>query len=253
MLQKQALDVFPFVKQVDNVDSLGAFEGIIFSNELFDAFPVHVIEKQNDRLYEVYIALNETEQLTEVFIPLQNPQIEEYLKKHKLVLQNGQRFEVPVFMSGYIAKLGKCLKQGLLVTVDYGYTNKDWMKPAHREGSLRGYYKHTLVSDPLKHPGEMDLTTHIHWDEIVLEGRKHGFDLIWHTRQTEFLLAAGILHDLVEHADPNPFSEQNKQNRAVRSMILSGGMSSFFDVMIQQKGLDAFSIESYLDTTVVKR
>ncbi|MBO9129643.1 SAM-dependent methyltransferase [Bacillus sp. 165] len=251
-LQKQILEKFVSVRQINSIDLTEDFIGITFSNELFDAFPVHVIEKQNNRLFEVYITLDETDQLSEALFPLQNQQIYTYLDKHNLFLHNGQRFEVPLFMGQYIKKLGERMKQGLLVTVDYGYTNREWMLPFHQQGSLRGYYKHSLVTNPLDYPGEMDITTHIHWDELLLEGIKNGFELIWHSKQHEFLLAAGVLQDLVDHKDPNPFSENNKQNRAIRSMILSESMSPFFDVVVQQKGL-LIEIESYLDTTMVMR
>ncbi|MGQ0440386.1 SAM-dependent methyltransferase [Bacillus sp. B-TM1] len=36
-----------------------SFEGILFSNELFDAFPVEVIEKRNGILYEVRVTYTE--------------------------------------------------------------------------------------------------------------------------------------------------------------------------------------------------
>ncbi len=47
--------------------------------------------------------------------------------------------------------------------------------------------------------------------------------MVWHKKQSEFLLAAGILELLTNHQDRDPFSEIQKQNRAVHSMILSGG------------------------------
>jgi hypothetical protein len=54
----------------------------------------------------------------------------------------------------------------------------------------------------------------------------------------------------VNHQDRNPFSAASKQNRAIRSLILSGGMSDAFDVMIQQKGIPQLELERYMDFTV---
>ena len=79
------------------------------------------------------------------------------------------------------------------------------MHPARQEGSLRGYYEHKLIRNPLAHPGEMDLTTHIHWDELKEMFSLQGMNTVWHKKQSEFLLAAGILDQLTDHQDRNPF------------------------------------------------
>jgi SAM-dependent MidA family methyltransferase len=64
--------------------------------------------------------------------------------------------------------------------------------------------------------------------------------LLFHSkpRQDEFLLKAGILKELENHYDPNPFSNVSKRNRAIRSLIMPSGMSSFFHLVIQQKGIN---------------
>ena len=57
----------------------------------------------------------------------------------------------------------------------------------------------------------MDLTTHIHWDELKEMFSLQGMNMVWHKKQSEFLLAAGILELLTNHQDRDPFSEiQNK-------------------------------------------
>jgi SAM-dependent MidA family methyltransferase len=213
------------------------FCGIVFSNELFDAFPVHVIEKENGKLHEVFVSLCDGK-LVEIKFPLENEEIVSYLKERQIVLKNGQRFEVPLMMKKFILEIGTLLKEGIMFTVDYGYTDDEWQLPIHREGSLRGYYQHQLITDPLAFPGDMDLTTHIQWDALKMYGEEAGWEFVRLMRQDHFLLAAGILEYLTEHHDSNPFSEQSKQNRAIRSLIMDGGMSSAFQVMIQQKNID---------------
>ena len=51
----------------------------------------------------------------------------------------------------------------------------------------------------------MDLTTHIHWDELKEMFSLQGMNTVWHKKQSEFLLAAGILDQLTDHQDRNPF------------------------------------------------
>ncbi len=240
-LQQELLPIGEKVIQYRSIDeaktNFPVFNGIFFSNELFDAFPVRVIEKQKDILYEVKIRLSKEEQLCEILVPLTEERIIHYLNSIKIELKNGQRFEVPLQMLSYLDELSSFLGNAVVFTVDYGYTNEEWMEPARRKGSLRGYYKHQLIDNPLEHPGEMDLTTHIHFDTLISASEKLGLELVKKLRQDEFLLAAGILTYLQENFDSNPFSEKSKQNRAIRSLIMDGGMSSAFHVLIQQKNV----------------
>lgn len=245
-LQKYKLNSFQNISQYTSYKELGeSFTGIVFSNELFDAFPVEVIEKRDGILYEVRITYTDGGRLAEVVRPIEE-RIGRYLLRYHIQLVEGQRFEVPIAMEAYIQEVTEWLAEGLFITVDYGYTKAEWMHPAHHEGSLRGYYDHRLIRNPLQYPGGMDLTTHIHWDELKEAGEECGLCTVWHTKQNEFLLAAGILEQLASHRDSNPFSESQKTNRAIRSMILHGGIGSAFDVVMQKKGMTYFEANSYL-------
>ncbi|WP_099361910.1 class I SAM-dependent methyltransferase [Fredinandcohnia onubensis] len=242
--QRLQQDILPVGKKVIQYQSLDEakrdfpiFHGIVFSNELFDAFPVRVIEKKDHNLYEVNITLTEEEQLTEILTPLTDEGIKKYLNTNKIVLTNGQRFEIPLQMLSYLEDLSSFLGDAVVFTVDYGYTNAEWEEPARKRGSLRGYYNHQLIHNPLEYPGEMDLTTHIHFDALVTYSSKLGLELVKKCRQDEFLLEAGILTFLQENFDPNPFSEKSKQNRAIRSLIMDSGMSAAFHVLLQQKNV----------------
>lgn len=238
-LQKEILPIGDKIVQYENIDEAASeyssFNGIVFSNELFDAFPVRVIEKKDDQLFEVKVTIGDDNNLAERLSKLTDRKILGYLADSEIALENGQRFEVPLAMLQYLEQLSKFIKSGVVFTIDYGYTNEEWRQPAHKEGSLRGYYKHQLIRDPLLHPGDMDLTTHIHFDSLVSYGDKLGFKQVRKMRQDEFLLAAGILSFLEQNYDPNPFSEKSKRNRAIRSLIMDGSMSSMFHVVIQEK------------------
>lgn len=240
-LQNELLNPNFTVTQVNRLDELEPFEGVVFSNELFDAMPVHVIEKEKGQLFEVMIGLN-NDSLYEKKVLLTNQAIHAFLEESKLELKDKQRIEVPLLMEGMIQDISKVLTKGLVVTADYGYTKEDWKHPSRIKGSLRGYYQHQMIDDVLEHPGEMDITTHIHFDWLVQKGEQ--VDLKFHTklRQDEFLLKAGILKELENHYDPNPFSEVSKRNRAIRSLIMPSGISSFFHLLIQQKGINVFNL-----------
>lgn len=229
---RQFDDIFQFYEYSQS------YQGILFSNELFDAFPVEVIEKKGKSMYEVKITINADDELEERLVPLTNKDILMYLQEQEIELDEGQRFEVPLAMKGYVKSLGELIDKGVIFTVDYGYSNDEWMEPVHRHGSLRGYYQHQMINNPLLHPGDMDLTTHIHFDALINYGEEAGLHFVKKMRQDHFLLSAGILKYLQNHYDPNPFSEVSKQNRGIRTLISSEGMSSAFHVIIQQKNME---------------
>ncbi|WP_312471745.1 SAM-dependent methyltransferase [Neobacillus sp.] len=234
------------VVQIESLDKMKEFQGIIFSNELFDALPVHVIEKIDGQLFEVMVGYQDDE-LFEQQIPLSNPDIYSFLKESNIELKENQRIEIPLAMEMMLQEISKTLTKGLVVSADYGYSNTEWMDPRRAKGSLRGFYQHNMIDDVLKYPGEMDITTHIHFDYLIQKGEQVNLELLTKLRQDEFLLKAGILNELENNYDPNPFSEVSKRNRAIRSLIMPAGMSPYFHIIIQQKGLSLSERDMFPD------
>lgn len=238
MLQKEEIGEVEGVQitYIDHFVGTAMTEGLVFSNELFDAFPVHVIEKRGNVLQEVFIGYEEG-RFVEKLLPLANEKILYFLEEEGIVLAEGQRMEIPLSMEPFIRSIAEGLQRGLVITVDYGYTKEEWMHPARQNGSLRGYFQHQMVHDVLKHPGEMDITSHIHVDALISQGEKYALEFLEKKRQDEFLLSIGILDELADHQDTNPFSEASKRNRSIRSLIMPGSISESFTVVIQGKGI----------------
>lgn len=242
-LQKEILKEFS-VMQVESLRELQPFEGMIFSNELFDALPVHVVEKENGKLLEVMVGI-QNDQLHEVKVPLTSPAIQNFLQENNFELHENQRIEIPLLMGNMLDDMGNVLIRGLVTTVDYGYTQEEWMQPARKSGSLRGYYQHHMMDDILMHPGDMDITSHIHFDWLIKRGEQAQLHFVEKLRQDQFLIKTGILQELQDHYDPNPFSEISKRNRAIRSLIMPTGMSSSFHVCIQEKAMGLIQAEIF--------
>ncbi|WP_227521453.1 class I SAM-dependent methyltransferase [Bacillus alkalisoli] len=236
--QKKLLPTDANVVYKSSLNECESIEGIVFSNELYDAFPVHVIEKRERVVNEVHITTNSKNEMMEVLFPLENQPIIDYLNKFSIELSENQRFEVPLSMVKHLAFVAEKVKKGLIYTIDYGYTLEEWLSPELMDGSLRGYYKHEMIRNPLLHVGEMDLTTHIHLYALEQVGTELNLQHCFTKKQGEFLLAAGILNFLQENYDTNPFSEKSKQNRAIRSLVMESGLSKGFTVVVQSKNCE---------------
>ncbi|WP_419881369.1 class I SAM-dependent methyltransferase [Peribacillus sp. B-H-3] len=234
--QREKLKSFENAVYAESFSELEDFEGIMFSNELFDALPVSVVEKKQGVLHEVCLELKNGF-LSECLRPCINPGLLRYLKNQDIILAEGQRMEIPLDMVACLKSLSQILKKGLLLTIDYGYTHDEWEENIHSKGSLRGYYKHTMVSNVLERPGEMDITSHIHFDALKSFGAQYGLRNETVLSQHEFLLRCGLLEEVADHQNTDPFSAVSKRNRSIRSLLLPGGISSYFRALIQTKNM----------------
>ncbi|HEU5140513.1 MAG TPA: SAM-dependent methyltransferase [Bacillales bacterium] len=214
-----------------------AFCGILFSNELFDAFPVRVVENVEGVLHEVKVGVNEGGDLEEVRVPCVDRKIFQWLEAYGFPLKAGQRIEIPLMMTNWLKTTTNWISRGALLTIDYGFTEMEWREPLRKNGSLRGYYRHYKVDNPLVHPGEMDLTAHIHVDAVRKIMEEGGLAHIFTLSQKDFLLRAGIFDYLNETKVSDPFSPVHRQNRAVNTLVSESSMGNAFRALLQGKGL----------------
>jgi SAM-dependent MidA family methyltransferase len=119
------------------------YTGVFFSNELVDAFPVHVVECFDGEWLEVGVTVEEqqadgrhgaTTILREGYVPLEDQAVIEYLQRHHLYPQEGQRLEVPVAADQWAQTVSDWVGKGIWLTFDYGYTDRELFLPPHRQG-----------------------------------------------------------------------------------------------------------------------
>ncbi|WP_280768429.1 class I SAM-dependent methyltransferase [Salipaludibacillus daqingensis] len=231
---KEKIKVFASLEEMKN--DLSHFEGIIFSNELLDAFPVHIIEKTKDAFKEVMI--EEVDQtLVEKLVLCDNHEIIDWMNQFGPPLPDGHRIEINLQMKDWLKEVASWLTKGMVVSVDYGYSNDDYQRPERKEGSIRGYRNHEMIKDPLQYPGDMDLTSHVQWDAYDQIAKNVGLTQVLFDRQDQFLLKAGLFSFLVTPKDMNPFSEEFKLNRAIQSFVHPSGISTSFQVNVHGKEL----------------
>lgn len=207
---------------------------IVFSNELFDALPVALIRHENDHDLECWVQVTNG-QLTMTWLPLEDEHIRQYLATSSLQMPSGYIREVAVEGQQLYTQIASVMDEGFIFTVDYGWTNAELLQPERRDGTLMGYYQHRHVADVLQRPGEIDMTTHVHFDDLMQWGSAHRFETVSFNTQREWLLQEGVLQYLTEHQDPDPFSPVAKQNRAIVQLISPGGMGDTFKVLTQRR------------------
>ena len=213
---------------------------VVFSNELLDAFPVYVVERCGGNWKEVSVTWNEEKrQFEEMLIDVSHPEVLSFLQKEEKRIPNiaGYRVEVNLDALHWLNSVVDGLQAGFLVTIDYGFLRSDYFIPERRTGSLLCYKSHKVFDNPLTDPGEMDMTTHVHFSPLMEEGEKCGLTTLGFFTQSEFLINAGILEKFENHNERDPFQGvTSKRNRSIRQLIMPGGMGDTFKILVQKKG-----------------
>lgn len=213
-----------------------AIEGVILSNEFLDAFPVHWLEMSETGLQEIAVVKAE-EGLTTTLIPITAPLDPHYFDNMGIELPVGKRAEVGLAAAAWIREAGQRLTRGAILSIDYGAPQREYYGPAYPQGTLSGYYQHTQISNPLQHPGEMDLTAHVDFSALARAGEESGLVTLGYTTQAWFLMGLGILQRLEKLANSQDRPAYERLQQTVSRLIMPQGMGERFKVLLQGKGL----------------
>ncbi len=236
-IQKTILKEFDVVEwKQDIIDFQDeSIEGIIFSNELFDAFPVHMIRKKNNKIYEVYIQLKNENEVEEIERE-PSKEILDYIEELKIEIPEGMTTEINLDAVDYIQKIGKKLKKGYVITVDYGYPSKELYKEYRKRGTLLCYYRHKYSENYYENVGMQDITAHVNFSALYHFGKKSGLELTGFTDQAHFLSNLGLMEIIMELQEKGDFESYERINR-LKTLVLPKGMGEKFKVLIQHKNV----------------
>jgi SAM-dependent MidA family methyltransferase len=212
--------------------------GCIFSNEFFDALPVHRLVREGNDLREIYVGLG-TNGLCEQFGPLSTPALAEYLTEQGITLQEGQLAEINLEACEWIKESGARLGRGFALTIDYGHEAQELYDHRHMRGTLLAYEKHRASENFFRAPGEQDLTAHVNFSALASCGSHAGLQRTGFTSQSNFLLSLERHSDFADLQSPAMTETQQTRARLLfKTLIYPEGMGETFQVLIQHKGLD---------------
>jgi SAM-dependent MidA family methyltransferase len=214
-----------------------AFKGIIFANEVLDAFGLRIFKNRAGTWYEKGVSTDRvTQELSFSYKKVEDTSLYPIVDEIYRNRNKEHELEVSLQMLHWLKAIYQWAeKSTLFFFIDYGYTGSEWNSSFLHEGSIRGYRQHKLENHPLAYPGEMDITYHVDWDQVESTAMKAGVETVCFSTQGEFLIKAGLLSLLQNTQNKDPFSIENKRNRAVRSFLLDSTLARGFQVMQQKK------------------
>ncbi len=201
--------------------------GCIFSNEFFDALPVHRFVRRGGALWEIYVNENFEEiEVSAVGALYERP------GGHRRPLHEGQHIELNLEARQWVRRIAASLDRGYHLAIDYGYLADEFY--AQPRGTLMCYWQHQAVEDPYIRIGEQDITTHVNFSDLIEEGKGASLDTVLFTKQVDYLISLGILDEIQKLATAGDAASMQRLVR-IKRLILPGSMGERFKVLVQTK------------------
>ncbi len=160
--------------------------GIVFSNELLDAFPVRRFgwnaREKNWFEWGVTAAAGKF-----VWAKILNSKFTIPSSGLEAVLPDGYTVETSPAAENWWRQAANILARGKLLAIDYGLTEAERFSPARTNGTLRGYFRHHVADDILANVGGQDLTAHVNFSAIQKAGEEAGLTTETFCTQPQFL------------------------------------------------------------------
>jgi SAM-dependent MidA family methyltransferase len=190
--QEQTLrDWLPGVKWVSDIAEAGPERAsrIIFCNEFLDAMPVHRLAWNGQKWEECRVACENGVFVWQRAAP--PPELAECLPvispELAAVLPSGFVLEHSPSAVAWWKKAAATLAHGKLLTLDYGLTDQERLRPERSGGTLRTFARHHIGGGLLDNPGECDITAHVNFSAIEAAGRAAGLATEGLMEQGKFL------------------------------------------------------------------
>lgn len=220
--------------------------GCIFSNELFDALPVHRVAQMRGELFEIRVAFGSERGFHEATGRLSTPRIEQYFAEQGITLHEEQQAEVNLAASDWIEDAGKRLQRGFVLTIDYGRLAAELYDERHMQGTLLAYEGHRVTEDYFRAPGEQDLTAHVNFTALDVAGRRADLVPIGFTSQTNFLLSLARHSNFEDIELPDASESERVRARLLfKTLIHPEGMGETFQVFAQQKAMAGAELSGF--------
>lgn len=198
--------------------------GVVLSNEFFDALPVRLFEAGGRGPVEIGVRWDGTRFIE---APLGVADIDD--------APGEGRFEVNPRAYPTMRSLCRLVERGAVLTIDYGYPQAELWASWRKQGTLLCFYRHTSTEDPYTRVGEQDMTSHVNLSELASAAEDEEMDVHGPVSQAEFLLSLG-LQQVVE-SERGRLEEYLARRRALEELTDMAGLGRI-RVLGATRGID---------------
>jgi len=224
--QRTALSGVRSIAWHNHIDEVPDGPCIIFANEYFDAMPVHQMVKRETGWHERVVDLDENGTLIFGVESDPTPRFEVLLPPLVRAAPVGAVFEWRPDTE--IMKLARRVRDqdGAALIIDYGHMRSD------AGDTFQAIARHSYT-DPLKAPGQADLTAHVDFNAMARAAEDVGARVHGPVTQGDFLKQLGIETRAVALMSKASNETSEDIARALKRLIGGGrdGMGSMFKVL----------------------
>lgn len=153
---------------------------IIFSNELVDAFPVRILQREGCDWKELHWD-GKSENFQHSINPPESSAInQDHAENHRIEIHESYREWIEEWITAW--------HEGEMITIDYGDT---YPEIYHRrpQGTIRAFLLHENITGPAiyQNVGRQDLTADVNFTDLIQWAEEVGIETVSLTTQSEFL------------------------------------------------------------------
>lgn len=226
---RQRKTLAPFrdkIRWIESIQELEPFVGIHFSNELFDALPVHLVAARfvkGSMIWMEKLVTNVGEQFAFVFAPVTDADLQRRLNLLGLPAAEIET-EVSLVALKLMREIAAKLSCGVILAIDYGFSRAEFYSPHRREGSLQIRSRHRKLS-PFQGIGRADISAHVDWTSLSEAAFEAGAIPLGFTDQHHFLTG------IVSGAPVAPEEAGASNTRALQTLLHPELLGRSFQVL----------------------
>ncbi|MCA3178046.1 MAG: SAM-dependent methyltransferase [Burkholderiaceae bacterium] len=256
------------LEAVEWLDALPAsIDGVVLGNEVLDAMPVRVWEHEAGVLRELGVALDADDGFAWAALPADTALREAVARSLRAAddahladdsddtdadagpgpgdadpfarLGPGRyRSELGEQAAAWVATVGRALRRGAMLLVDYGFPAREYYHPQRDGGTLIAHRRHHAHGDVLRWPGLQDVTAHVDFSAVARAARGAGLVPLGYASQARFLLNCGVLDRLAADArDASLDPARVRALGAVQTLLSEAEMGELFKAIAFGRGV----------------
>lgn len=233
-IRKKSGELFDRVCWIEKLPDSG-FTGVVLANEVLDAMPVHRFYKDGRNLGEYYVALQDDRFIWQAG-EFSSDTVREKVSKLEKDLPESYTSEINLAASSWVSSVAECMKQGVILIIDYGFPREEYYHPQRIQGTLMCHYRHRSHDDPFLYPGLQDITAHVDFSAVADAADAAGLHIIAYNNQAFFLLGNQV-EQYLENTDTSK-PEYMKLSQQLKTLTMPGEMGELFKVMALGKSFD---------------
>jgi len=235
--QKAALSGVPIIAWHDSIDQVPNGPAVILANEYFDVLPIHQAVKRETGWHERTVEIDDGGKLTFGFAPDPMPRFEVLLPPLVRAAPIGAVFEWR--SDTEIMKIATRMRDqgGAALIIDYGHVRSD------AGDTFQAIARHSFA-DPLKNPGQADVTAHVDFQALARAAEDLGARVHGPVPQGDFLKWIGIETRAVTLMAKASLEVSEDISSALKRLTGDGrgAMGSMFKVLaVSEPGLTALA------------